>query len=237
MRTCVHICMYVCMCVSVRSDTRSPSDHALHKEGAGGKQNDRRKQSRGRLKALSAPRTRSPHWDNCSLPGSAARKMCTWWRGGSSRAGRGRCGPEALAGDPLCGHGRPASRGVRAPVRSPPRLTAPHLSAPALASPCLSSPQRTALCPLTSHLPAQPPHRSGGKGQTLASEHSVVQTGAGLLAGGGHKHKYPLQKMLPQAPISGVLEDCGCPPGWRQRLLRVRQSWAPSAVRVWVRAG
>lgn len=141
------------------------------------------------------------------LPG----KCCTWWRRGSSRAGRGRRGPAAWGCGPgtrRASRGRPAACGDRAPVRPPPRLTAPHFGTPAPASPLLTSarrpplrlssarrppprfasPQHTAPTPPPpSQPPTQPPDRAGGKARTLASEHSVAQAGAGLLAGGWEK--------------------------------------------------
>lgn len=90
-----------------------------------------------------------------------------------------RPSPRHAAHPPRLGTPAPAAPRLTAP---PPRLASPHLSTPAPASPRLTSVYRP---PTPSQPPAQPPHRWGGKGQTLASERSVAKAGAGLLAGRG----------------------------------------------------
>lgn len=127
------------------------------------------------------------------LPG----KSYTWWRRGSSGRGEG----VAARGPGAAGRG-PAVPPVADPLlaafapQSALCLPTQPFSTPAPASPYLStlapaSPQRTAPhspAPRLSALPpppAQPPHRLGGKGRTLASERCLAPAGVGLLAGGG----------------------------------------------------
>lgn len=171
------------------------------------------------------------------LPG----KCRTWWRRGEPQGGEKATRPGGGLGDPpwrpwqtRCPR-RSRPRLPPASPRSPsPRQTtpaaSPHLSTPAPASPHLSAPPpaspRLTAPRLTSdhppHLPppspasqppAQPPHGSGGKRQTLASERSVAQAGAGLLAGGGGKKIICLPRKRP--PEALLCARCGVLGVWR----------------------
>lgn len=192
------------------------------------------------------------------LPG----KCCTWWRRGSSRAGRGRRGPAAWGCGPgtrRASRGRPAACGDRAPVRPPPRLTAPHFGTPAPASPLLTSarrpplrlssarrppprfasPQHTAPPPPPPLHSPRPSHLTGRAGKHGPSPQSTPwrkQVQDCWPEGGKNKNVRPEKgpRRFPSAaaassPRSGVRGACGCLPGWRQRLLRVRYRWAASS--------
>lgn len=235
--------MYICVCVLT---SRSPSDPALHKERAGGKQNVRRKQSWGGGQDEGSKCSGQRRGGAVPTRVAASRralllgKRCTWCKRGSSRAGRGRRGPGAWGWRPgvrRASHGRPAVRSVRAPVRLPPRLTAPQLSttglahlrwAPPLSAPHLPSPHLSTPPPprpLNLQPPAQPPHKSGGKGRNLAPWRKQMQDAWPI--GEKNLNVCPEKghRRLPSAVTAsslrcGILGACGCPPGWWQRLLR-----------------
>lgn len=152
------------------------------------------------------------------LPG----KSYTWWMRGSSGRGEGVAarGPGAAGRGPavpavadpllaafapqsaLClstqpfSTPAPASPYLSTLAPASPQRTAPHSPAPRLTAPRLAS----ALSPRP---PAQPPHRLGGKGRTLASERCLAPAGAGLLAGAGGGNKNVAWPGPPAASFSG----------------------------------
>lgn len=154
------MCMHVYVCV--RADTphlRSPSDPALHKERAGGKQNAWGKPGRrARMRAGNNPGSgedSSPRRDCCSPPG----RCCTCWRRGSSGAGRGPAaasrGPPYRPWHTRCILPSPAlARPHAAPAHRPLPPSIPH-TAPASRSGCTA--------------PAQHRSSAGGKDKSLLS--------------------------------------------------------------------
>lgn len=234
MRACMHAC--VCVCVPVLTPPRSLSDPALHKERPGGRQKCPEEAAPGRRGRRTARHAPGSGGDGQSLPGRllSAGLCCPEndARGGGGGApGRGE--GAAARGPGVAGRG-PAVPAVADPLlaafapQSALRLVAPHLTL-AHTGPGLASPQHTALRLASPHgpaphlstpppfPPAQPPHRLGGKGQTLASERSVRKQVRDCWPEGVRK------KCPPRKRLTGFHR-------WRQPLLPAEASWGPEVV-------
>lgn len=215
------------------------------------------------MRARNAPAvegTGSSHWDSCSPPGSAARKMLHVVEEGELQGGERAPRPGGLglrAGDPPCqpwqtrclrrSRPSPPSASPHSPSlrHTRPGLASPHLSTPPPASPLLSTPPPASLRLTSAHRTPPPLHsprpshltgRAGKHGPSPQSTPWRKQVQDCWPEGGKNKNVRPEKgpRRFPSAaaassPRSGVRGACGCLPGWRQRLLRVRYRWAASS--------